>query len=581
MQKRLHLRTLLAGPARCLPILGLALNLTACSTSLDTKRGRSAGSPTPGSSATTGTEPMVPGATSGSPAVDPNAPPTTTTVTPPTGPARGVLRLLTNEEYRNTVKDVLKLGTVPTDTLQTESRSESYKNFSDALSVSNTLGGQYANLAKRVAAEITDFQALAPCAQGASPRDCANTFVRSFGKNAFRRPLTEAEVQGYLTMFDGELTRTSYNEGIRLMVEDVLQSPNLLYRFELGTPAGSTRVLDSYETATLLSYMLSTTAPDPELLAAADVKALGPAERESQARRLLTLQPARDAVRSFVRQWTQIDAITSINKDAAIYPTFTPELWTSMIVETNRFIDSVIWEGDGSFKTLMTSSSSFADGPLAAHYGTNTNSPAGTLVPVALDPSQRMGLLTQGSVLGSHSKAGESFPIARGKLVRERFLCQKLQPPPAALKIVPVAADPNRTARERFEAHSSNPGCAGCHSLIDPVGFGLESYDGVGQFRTMDNGKPINAAGMLTATTDIDGPFTGVELSQKLSTSKEAQDCFSLQAMEWAFGRFTLKNDTDRALATAITTQMPAGLDVKEALIGIIKSDAFTTRSAQ
>jgi len=575
MLKRLHLRKFLAGRRVLLPIMALALELAACSTSLDDKSG---GSRRAGSSNSPGTDP----ASTVSPVNgDPNAPPTNVVVTPTTGSARGVLRLVTNEEYRNTVRDLLNLSTVPTGTLQSESRSESYKNFADALSVSNTLGGQYANLAKRVAAEITDFQALAPCAQSTAPRECATAFLRSFGKRAFRRPLTDAELEGYLQMFGGELTRTSYNEGIRLMVEDFLQSPNLLYRFELGTPAGNTRVLDSYETATLLSYMLSTTAPDPELLAAADAKALGPAERESQARRLLTLQPAKDAVRSFVRQWTQIDAIASINKDADIYPTFTPELWTSMLAETDRFIDSVIWEGDGSFKTLMTSSNSFADGPLAAHYGTTTNSPTGTLVPVALDPSQRMGLLTQGSVLGSHSKAGESFPIGRGKLVRERLLCQKLQPPPAALNIVPVAADPNRTARERFEAHSSNPACAGCHSLIDPVGFGLESYDGVGQFRTMDNGKPINAAGMLTATRDIDGPFTGVELSQKLSTSKEAQDCFSLQAMVWAFGRFTLKNDTDRALATAITTQMPTGLDVKEALIAIIKSDSFTTRSAQ
>ncbi|MDX2050960.1 MAG: DUF1592 domain-containing protein [Polyangiaceae bacterium] len=505
-------------------------------------------------------------------------------VTPTEGPARGVLRLLTNEEYRNTIRSLLNFPAVPSDDLQPETVSQSYRNFSDVLIVTGTLGGQYASLAARVAREVTDFQTLAPCAEGAAPRECAGAFVRNFGKLAYRRPVTDAEVEIHLGLFDGELARSSYQEGIRLVLEAMLQAPNLLYRFELGTPSGNTRTLNSYESASLLSYMLTSNPPDPELMAGADADALAtPSGRETHARRLLATDLAKGSIRSFMRQWSQIDILGPLQKNETVYPTYSAELWASMLAETNQFFDSVMWQGDGTFKTLMTSGNSFADGPLSTLYGSDNQSAPGTLMPIALNPAQRSGLLTQASVLASHSKLDESFPIARGKLVRTRFLCQDLPPPPPAIanEVVPIPVDPTRTGRETFEAHSMNPACAGCHALIDPVGFGLENYDGIGQWRTLDNNKPINPAGNMTATRDIDGPFTGVELAQKLSTSSEAQDCFSLQAMRWAFGRETFKSTTDRQTATAITTQVGAGLNMQEALVALIKSDSFVVRSAQ
>ncbi len=566
----------------------LILAASACSTHVDSRR--SGGSGLPAGEAVAGaggTHAIGAGGAAQGLGADPGAiggAVNVVAVTPASGPARGVLRLLTNDEYRNSVRSLLNLPANPSDDLQPETVTESYRNFSDVLIVTGTLGGQYASLAKRVAGEITDFQTLAPCAQDAAPRECAGALVRNFGKLAYRRPLSDAEVETHLGLFDGELARSSYQEGIRLVIEAMLQAPNLLYRFELGTPSGNTRTLDSYESASLLSYMLTSNPPDPELMAGADANTLTtPAARETQARRLLATDLAKNSIRSFMRQWSQIDVIGPLQKDQKAYPTYSAELWASMLAETNKFFDSVMWQGDATFKTLMTSGNSFADGPLSTLYGSDNQSAPGTLAPIVLNPTQRSGLLTQAAVLASHSKLNESFPIARGKLVRKRFLCQDLPPPPPAIakNVVPIPVDPTSTGRERFEAHSTNPTCAGCHALIDPVGFGLENYDGIGQWRILDNNKPINSAGNLTATRDIDGPFTSVELSQKLSMSTEAQDCFSLQAMRWAFGRETFKNATDRALATSITSQAGSGMNMQEALVALIKSDSFVVRSAQ
>jgi hypothetical protein len=571
------------------PHLALAcaavLTLAGCSAEVG---GRAKGQAGPGAtSALPGGGPLPPDATS--PDNQPVAPAPSSDpglVTPPVGPARGVLRLLTNEEYRNTVRDLLGLPAAPADPLQPETVSEGYRNFSDALLVTGTLGGQYAALARRVAAELTDLQSLAPCAQGAAPAACAETFIRSFGRLAYRRPLTDAEVAAHVALFSGELARSaSYDEGIRLLVEAMIQAPDLLYRFELGTPTGQARTLTAHETATLLSYTFTSTLPDAELRSAADANALGVVEREAHARRLLAMAQAKDILRTFVRQWFRVDNLSGIiQKDEQVYPEYTPELWASMAAEANQLIDAVLWEGDGAFRTLMTSNAASADGPLSAFYGSPNDAAPGAPQALTLNPAQRSGLLTRAAVLATHSKLDESFPIARGKLVRTRLLCQKLPSPPAdvAMMVEPLKVDPNSTGRERLEAHSSNPSCAGCHALIDPVGFGLEQYDGIGQFRTMDNGLPVTGDGNLIATRDINGPFVGgVELSQKLAMSTEAQDCFSLQAMRWVFGRDTFGSQTDRAVASDITAQVGSGLDMREALIALIKSDSFVVRSAQ
>ncbi|MDX2054416.1 MAG: DUF1592 domain-containing protein [Polyangiaceae bacterium] len=499
----------------------------------------------------------------------------------PPGAAFGptAIRRLTNTQYKNSVSTLLKLGAVPTDTFETEPLSQSTRyldNNSASLTVSPILAKQYATLAEKLVKAYT----VTPCA-GGSETACGDTFIQTFGRSAYRRPLNATELQRYQALFAGELSRTGYTGAVTQVIETMLQSPNFVYRAELGDPAqGAKRSLNSHEIATELSYLLTDNLPDEPLAAAADAGQLLTVEqREQQARRLLTLDGAKPTLRHFLELFVGISRLEELPKDANVYPTYTPELRDAMKLETQTFIDDVLWQGDATFSTLLTAPYSFVNGPLAALYGAPDPGQGATLVKTSLNATERSGILTQPGVLARHSKAFESFPIGRGKFVRIGLLCQVLPSPPQNLGVMPVPEDPNLTTRERFLAHSASPSCSGCHALIDPVGFGLENYDGIGKFRTMENGKPVDASGNFTSTIDMDGPFQGgPALAQKLAGSIESKQCLALQAYRWAFGRDESNNEAARV--DAIAQELAAGgLNIKELVVALTKSDNFAFRS--
>lgn len=523
------------------------------------------GTPTPGSTGPGGT---------GTPGVLPPPPP------PPTGAVYGptALRRLTNTQYKSSAAKLLGLTEVPTDKLDLEPLSQTTRyldNNSQALTVAPILAGQYAGLAEKLAKTY----AVAPCA-GGSDTACGDAFIQSFGKRAYRRPLSSTEFPRYQALFASELARTGYTGAVTQVIETMLQSPNFVYRFELGDASqGPNRSLNSYEVATQLSYLLTDTIPDDTLLAAADSGALLTAEqRETQARRLLALPEAKPTLRHFLEMFVRTSRLEELQKDSGVYPAFTPELRDAMKLETQQLIDDVLWQGDGTFTSLLTANYTFANSSLATLYG--LPDPGGAaLVKTPLNTAERMGILSHASVLGQHSKAFESFPIGRGKLIRIGLLCQVLPSPPPNLAVMPVAPNPALTTRERFAQHSSDPGCSGCHALIDPVGFGLENYDGIGAFRTMENGKPVDASGNFTSTLDIDGPFQGAPaLAQKLAGSMESKQCLTLQAYRWAFGRD--ESSAERGVVDAIAAQLaPTGLKITDVAVALAKSDNFVFRT--
>lgn len=492
------------------------------------------------------------------------------------GPARAaptMLRRLTNTEYRNTLVALLSLPQSPKDSLSADPLSKAgFDNFSSQLTVSTTTAAQYAALSESL---VSAWKA--PACAGAET-DCAKTFVASFGKKAFRRPLSDTELQRYVALYTDERTRGTHAGALGQVVETMLQSPKFLYRSELGNPAdGANRKLTPYEVATALSYLFTGSMPDDELFAAADADALRtPAQIEKQARRLLGLPAAKSTLRGFIEAYAGITRLSEITKNAETYPQFTAALHSAMKEETSRFIDSVLWEGDGTFKSLLTNTTTFVNADLAKFYGLPGAADPTTFVKAT--PLHRAGLLTRPAVLAAHSKANESFPILRGKFVRVALLCQNLPAPP---KVVPKAPEPaaNATTRERFAQHASDPACSGCHRLIDPLGFGFENYDGIGQYRETESGKPIDAAGVITDTIDLDGPFMGaVELSQKLASSAEAQQCFALQAFRWMFGRYDA--DDEAKIAEAAQTALSReGLNIKDLFVSLAKTDAFASRT--
>jgi len=557
-------------------LAGLAL-LLGCSAEVDGSQrngGAPAGSGISDLPVNGGSIPSVPG-----PGPGQTPGPTPGSIDAPNGAPLGptLLRRLTNAEYRSTVQTLLQLGAPPSEPLQAEGWSQGFDNFSAVLTVSPAIAAQYADVAARQAAEA--FQVPA-CPAPSVPLDCAKAFIADFGKRAFRRPLSATEQAEYEALYTLDQSASGHVSGVRQVVETMLQSPNLLYRTELGeASSGAARTLTSYEIATFLAYLFTGTPPDSTLMTAADANQLASSKQiEEHARRLLTLPEARFPLRHFVQAFAGIANLGGLAKDLQVYPEFTPTLRAAMGEETARFIDSRLWEGDGSFTSLMTSRSSFVNAELGAHYGLADAGQGTSFVPQELNAQNRSGLLTQASVLAAHSKLAESFPIARGKYVRVGLLCQTLPPPPANMAIQPPDPDPTRTTRERFAAHSANPACSGCHSLIDPVGFGLENYDGIGRFRTEENGKPVDASGTLTGTLDIDGPYSGgVELASKLAGSLEAKQCLAQNAYRWAFARPELK--AEDALARQITVGLaPGGLDIRELLISIAKTDGFKSR---
>lgn len=535
-----------------------------------------------------GSAPLSPGSGGDSPASGapppsgvapgPSAPTATGGTCPAAPPASVALRRLSNVEYDNTVRDLLNTTQTPGRSFLEEDEALGFRNIAAALTVPPALAEQYAEAAAGLATEATkNVSTLAPCSSNASAtaeRTCADTFIRSFGRRAFRRPLAAAELQAYTRLYEAERGRASYASAVGIVVETMLQSPHFLYRAELG--AGTPLRLTPHEIATQISYMVTGSMPDTDLSAAADGNRLStPEQIEAQVRRLLMTPRANGWLRGFVMQWLGTTNAGEVPKDLTVYPAYDDALRASIAQEAVRFVDAILAESKGSIAELFGAGWTYLDARLARHYGVPAPTGAG-LQRVTLPADQRAGVLTQAAFLASHSKPNESFPITRGKFLRQRVLCRSLPPPPPDANIVAPRPSPDMTTRERFAQHSANPTCAACHKLIDPLGFAFETYDGTGAFRTTENGKPVVTAGELVdVAPEVDGPFAGaVPLMRTLAPSRVVSDCAAQQAFRWALGR-----EETSAESCLIGSLAGPGADLREILVAIARSDRFVLRA--
>jgi hypothetical protein len=500
-------------------------------------------------------------------------------------PSVGVspLRRLTRSQYDNTIRDLLGITGNPSEKLAPDEKVGAF--YSNATApVTELLAEQYMRVAEELAeTAVADLDGLVPCDPAVDDQVvCGEVFVDAFGIRAFRRPLTTEERTALVGLFELGRTEVGFSEGIRLVVQAVLQSPQFLYHLELGMPdagSGDVVALDQFELASRLSYFLWDSMPDDELLQAAVGGGLDSADAvRAQAERMLEDPRAADAIASFHRQWLHLDDLGVLEKNAEAYPAFDTELRDAMTQETTRFADWVIRADDGRLETLLTASYSFLDGPLFDLYGVTPPGDHDPTLPVQLDAGQRAGLLTHASVLATHAHADQSSPVRRGKLVRENFLCTPLAPPPPEVDVVPPPLDPNATTRERFDQHRSDPACAGCHNLIDPLGFGFEHYDGIGAWRATDANKPVDASGEVLGTEDIDGPFDGApELARLLAESEQVRTCVAEQWFGFAFGRPPAEDDTC-SFDTMSVAFAESDHDIRELLLAMVTTDSFRHR---
>lgn len=495
------------------------------------------------------------------------------------------LRRLTRDQFNNTVAGLIQATGNPADRLNPDERVGPFN--SNAISpVDNTLVQQHSEAATELAAAArARMSTLSPCNLDTGGTACATQFVTEFGKRAFRRPLDQAEIDRYLSLYTLGSQGATAADGFELVLEGMLQSPAFLYHTDIGTAPSSTPVLlGGYELASRLSYFLWNSMPDDALYALADNGTLtSAAVLTSEVERLLADDRSGSTVGLFHRQWLGISDLPTKIRDVEMFELWSPELGAAMLEETTRFSDYVVREADGLLGTLFTSNLAFPTGDLFQLY--EVTQPQGYVAgtPVPLDATRRAGILTQAAFLANNAHNDQTSPVARGMFVRENILCQPLEDPPADVNTTPPPVTPATSTRERFAQHVLDTRCAGCHSMMDPIGLGFEHYDPIGSWREMDGLGDVDATGeFVDAAPDLDGPFNGgVELASKLAGSRQVRTCAGLQWFRFSMGR--MESVADACSVKTIRDGFEAsGGNVRSLLVQIAQSDAFRhVRSAE
>lgn len=491
------------------------------------------------------------------------------------------LTRLTRREYNSTVRDLLGDTSNPADAFA-DDRDRAF-----LFRRSGLVATQDADLL-RSAAETLAATALKtpskvlPCDASSGEDACAAKFITDFGLRAFRRPLADVEKANLTALYQSVRTslKLSFNDAIGVLLEGMLQSPAFLYHWESPYQAprvsGGVVQLGPYDVASRLSYFIWGSMPDQQLFdAAAAGKLSADEDIAAQARRMLADSKAKDNAAAFFREWLEIDQIAELPKDAATYPDYKDDLKAALVDETEAFAQSVLFDGGGKLETLLSADYSFENSLLGKVYG---NSASGTtLVKTPLDTSQRLGLLTHPSFLTLAGSPNGSNPVKRGKAVYTKLLCGDLPPPPPN---VPPAKPPSAggTTRQRFTEHDQNECARGCHLLMDPIGYAFEHYDGIGRYRTMDNGQPVDSTGSIT----IDGaakPFAdAIELTKILATSDTVRSCFAKQWFRFAVGR--TETDADAVSLAAVSAAFAKNdFDMRDLAPAIATSRSFRFRS--
>jgi hypothetical protein len=476
---------------------------------------------------------------------------------------------MTNEEYDHTVRDLLGEAT-------SISTAENFPSDDTKIGfhrVTAPVDMQHASLFGKAASDLaatakTHLSQLLPCNPAqAGEMACATQFISSFGKRAFRRPLTSAELMQFQLTYAqvGDFTG-----GIGVVISNMLSSPSF-YEIEPASAPAGIGALDPYRLASRLSYFIYRSMPDDTLLASAEGgKLVSKADVEREATRMLADPKAHDGVDGFFAEWLSLDQLASVAKDPSVTTDFAA-LRGDIATETTKFADSIFF-GTGRWQDVLTSSATWINQPLAELYG-QPGVVGQSFVQVTLDPKMRAGIVTQASFLSLAALTDESSPTQRGRFIREKVLCQMIPPPPPNIISLPPLAN-GQSNRQRYEATMSQPSCAACHSMMDGIGYGLEQYDAIGRFRTTDNGLPVDATGQITNL--MNGPVAfngGVDLALKLASSDEVRACAVKQWFRYALSR--IEQDEDACSITTATHALQMSGNLRDVVVAIASSDAF------
>jgi hypothetical protein len=415
-----------------------------------------------------------------------------------------------------------------------------------------------------------------------SKAQAAGQIIRTFTDRAFRRPVTEEEMQSLMAFWSqADSAGHTFNQSIQLTLQTVLASPQFLFRIESEPLPGerdNVHTLNEYELASRLSYFLWSSLPDDELFKLAGTGKLR-ASLTAQVQRMLKDPRSERFIENFTGQWLSLRQMQNVSPDATLYPGFDEALRNAMTQETQLFFKSIVQE-DRSVLDLIDANYSFVNERLARHYGL-TGIKGDEFQRVTFSPADhRGGLLTQASFLTVTSYPARTSPVQRGKWVLENLLDDAPPPPPPN---VPALAEDAKaltgTMRQRMEQHRTNPQCAACHARMDPIGFCLENYDATGAWRTKDaTNEVIDASGKLPNGTTFDGPeqFKNVLMLQKDKFARTV----TAKMLTFALGRGL--EDEDNCVVDEMERSLQLHNYKFSTLVNeIVKSDPFQKRSGK
>ncbi|MBN8229881.1 DUF1592 domain-containing protein [Corallococcus macrosporus] len=495
-------------------------------------------------------------------------------------PGRVTLHRLNRAEYDNTVRDLLGDTGSPARDFPPDDHGFGFDNNADVLSMSPLLMEKYSHAAQALVEAAWARGAFGACVlDPAQPEPCARELLKTFARRAWRRPVTNEEVERLVAFVTLARQHGDAPEvGVKLALRSVLVSPHFLFRVELDPAPASTapHPVSDLELASRLSYFLWSSMPDEALLQVAEGGHLHePEVLEAQVRRMLADPRARALVDNFAGQWLYTRALDSA-QPVSRYG-FDEPLREAMRQEMQLVFQEFV-TGDHRLKDLLDAPFTYVNDRLAAHYGLpRPGTPAMTRVELTGHP-ERAGLFGKGSLLTVTANPDRTSPVKRGVWVLEQLLCKAPPPPPPDAGGLAPAVDPTLNIKARMAEHRANPGCSGCHTLMDPLGFGMENFDPVGRWRTKEEGgATVDSSGELPGGKTFQGI---VEMRAVVKQDPDLSACMTRHLLTYALGRGA--EEEDRCTVRDISQQAEArGGRLTDYILAIVRSDAFLRRRGE
>ena len=501
-------------------------------------------------------------------------------------PPAPTLRRLTQAQFKNAIADVFGSDVVVAGTLEPDTAIEDFFSVgAGETSISSRGVSQYESIAYDVASQVLKSDAhraaILTCQPtGPGDADCAGKALGALGKRLWRRPLTDEEAAEIVKIAtQAGTTLADFNQGLQFGIAALLQSPNFLFRSEAGAPEATpaagqpaTAKLTGWELAARLSFFLWNGPPDDALLAAAAAGTLDTADGvAAQVTRMMGSPLARRGLRNFATEWLALWQLDDLVKDPKVFTQISPDVGPAAREETLQDIEHIAFDLDADFRDLFTTRDTYINRKLASIYGVRAPSTDGFALATLPMDQPRRGLLGQVATLAVGAHPTTSSPTLRGKFIRIVLLCDRVPPPPANLNVAlpPVSPDA-KTLRMRLTSHASIAACSSCHHLMDPIGLGLENFDGLGVYRPTDNDAAIDASG------DLDGKAfrDASDLAQVIHDHPNVGPCLARRLFRYAVGHLESIGE-EAEIQHLADGYAAAGYRMQKLMIAIATSDAF------